>query len=277
MSLGVRAPRLQHADGESTWVVLRNTVERGCDTRIGLGTLRSCQTDRLHSTTPRSCKLPPDSVPSRTRLEAGGKGEPPEALGRNVRGHGTNMLVENNRVRVAASTVGKVAKPTVDEDTRPEVTADVETRRPVCDRYHRKDLASTRREREEVDPIAVTRDLSREGGTDEVRIASAVTGQRRLLSSVPSRSGTMRHHELLAGPRPAQEERSVGPPRPSGVHHSGQVLEVVSRYADARASGGGKRLENHVARQRLGGSPRMQNRGHDLVHRGPGGLGAASG
>jgi hypothetical protein len=58
MSLGVRAPRLQHADGESTWVVLTNTVERGCDARIGLGTLCSCQTDRLHSTTPRSCKLP---------------------------------------------------------------------------------------------------------------------------------------------------------------------------------------------------------------------------
>ena len=33
---GVAAPRLQHGDGEATWVLLRDAIARGCDTRIGL-------------------------------------------------------------------------------------------------------------------------------------------------------------------------------------------------------------------------------------------------
>ncbi len=34
--LGVVAPRLQHGDGEATWVLLRDAIRRGLDTRIGL-------------------------------------------------------------------------------------------------------------------------------------------------------------------------------------------------------------------------------------------------
>ena len=34
--LGLTAPRLQHGDGEATWVLLRDAVRRGIDTRIGL-------------------------------------------------------------------------------------------------------------------------------------------------------------------------------------------------------------------------------------------------
>jgi uncharacterized protein (DUF849 family) len=34
--LGVTAPRLQHGDGEATWVLLRDAIRRGIDTRIGL-------------------------------------------------------------------------------------------------------------------------------------------------------------------------------------------------------------------------------------------------
>jgi uncharacterized protein (DUF849 family) len=34
--LGVAAPRLQHGDGDATWVLLRDAVHRGLDTRIGL-------------------------------------------------------------------------------------------------------------------------------------------------------------------------------------------------------------------------------------------------
>jgi uncharacterized protein (DUF849 family) len=34
--LGVEAPRLQHGDGEATWVLLRDAIARGIDTRIGL-------------------------------------------------------------------------------------------------------------------------------------------------------------------------------------------------------------------------------------------------
>ena len=33
---GVAAPRLQHADGASTWVVIADAVQRGLDTRVGL-------------------------------------------------------------------------------------------------------------------------------------------------------------------------------------------------------------------------------------------------
>jgi uncharacterized protein (DUF849 family) len=33
---GIAAPRLQHGDGESTWVLLADAVRRGIDTRIGL-------------------------------------------------------------------------------------------------------------------------------------------------------------------------------------------------------------------------------------------------
>jgi hypothetical protein len=34
--LGLTAPRLQHGDGEATWVLLTDAVQRGLDTRIGL-------------------------------------------------------------------------------------------------------------------------------------------------------------------------------------------------------------------------------------------------
>jgi uncharacterized protein (DUF849 family) len=34
--LGLRAPRLQHGDGEATWVLLTDAIRRGIDTRIGL-------------------------------------------------------------------------------------------------------------------------------------------------------------------------------------------------------------------------------------------------
>jgi len=32
----LRVPRLQHGDGEATWVLLRDAIARGWDTRIGL-------------------------------------------------------------------------------------------------------------------------------------------------------------------------------------------------------------------------------------------------
>jgi uncharacterized protein (DUF849 family) len=34
--LGLTAPRLQHGDGEATWVLLTDAIRRGLDTRIGL-------------------------------------------------------------------------------------------------------------------------------------------------------------------------------------------------------------------------------------------------
>jgi uncharacterized protein (DUF849 family) len=34
--LRLTAPRLQHGDGEATWVLLRDAIRRGIDTRIGL-------------------------------------------------------------------------------------------------------------------------------------------------------------------------------------------------------------------------------------------------
>ena len=34
--LGITAPRLQHGDGEATWVLLVDAIRRGLDTRIGL-------------------------------------------------------------------------------------------------------------------------------------------------------------------------------------------------------------------------------------------------
>lgn len=34
--LGLAAPRLQHGDGEATWVLLADAIRRGLDTRIGL-------------------------------------------------------------------------------------------------------------------------------------------------------------------------------------------------------------------------------------------------
>ena len=34
--LGLRVPRLQHGDGEATWVLIRDAVRRGMDTRVGL-------------------------------------------------------------------------------------------------------------------------------------------------------------------------------------------------------------------------------------------------
>jgi hypothetical protein len=33
---GLAAPRLQHGDGEATWVLLADAIRRGLDTRIGL-------------------------------------------------------------------------------------------------------------------------------------------------------------------------------------------------------------------------------------------------
>jgi uncharacterized protein (DUF849 family) len=33
---GVRAPRLQHGDGELTWILIEDAVRRGLDTRVGL-------------------------------------------------------------------------------------------------------------------------------------------------------------------------------------------------------------------------------------------------
>jgi uncharacterized protein (DUF849 family) len=35
-ALGVEAPRLQHGDGEATWVLIADAVRRGLDTRVGL-------------------------------------------------------------------------------------------------------------------------------------------------------------------------------------------------------------------------------------------------
>jgi len=32
----VRAPRLQHGDGELTWILIEDAVRRGLDTRVGL-------------------------------------------------------------------------------------------------------------------------------------------------------------------------------------------------------------------------------------------------
>jgi uncharacterized protein (DUF849 family) len=34
--LGIDAPRLQHGDGDATWVLIEDAVRRGCDTRVGL-------------------------------------------------------------------------------------------------------------------------------------------------------------------------------------------------------------------------------------------------
>jgi uncharacterized protein (DUF849 family) len=34
--LGVTAPRLQHGDGEATWILIEDAVRRGIDTRVGL-------------------------------------------------------------------------------------------------------------------------------------------------------------------------------------------------------------------------------------------------
>jgi hypothetical protein len=34
--LGLTAPRLQHGDGDATWVLIRDSVRRGLDTRVGL-------------------------------------------------------------------------------------------------------------------------------------------------------------------------------------------------------------------------------------------------
>ena len=39
---GVTAPRLQHGDGEATWVLLRDAIRRGIDTRIGLEDTVDC-------------------------------------------------------------------------------------------------------------------------------------------------------------------------------------------------------------------------------------------
>lgn len=33
---GVGAPRLQHGDGELTWILIEDAVRRGLDTRVGL-------------------------------------------------------------------------------------------------------------------------------------------------------------------------------------------------------------------------------------------------
>jgi uncharacterized protein (DUF849 family) len=33
---GVKAPRLQHGDGDATWILIEDAFRRGCDTRVGL-------------------------------------------------------------------------------------------------------------------------------------------------------------------------------------------------------------------------------------------------
>jgi uncharacterized protein (DUF849 family) len=33
---GIAAPRLQHGDGDATWVLIEDAVRRGLDTRVGL-------------------------------------------------------------------------------------------------------------------------------------------------------------------------------------------------------------------------------------------------
>ncbi len=33
---GVQPPRLQHGDGEATWVLIEDAIARGIDTRVGL-------------------------------------------------------------------------------------------------------------------------------------------------------------------------------------------------------------------------------------------------
>ena len=33
---GVAAPRLQHGDGEATWILIEDAARRGLDTRVGL-------------------------------------------------------------------------------------------------------------------------------------------------------------------------------------------------------------------------------------------------
>ena len=34
--LGIGAPRLQHGDGDATWVLIADAARRGLDTRVGL-------------------------------------------------------------------------------------------------------------------------------------------------------------------------------------------------------------------------------------------------
>jgi hypothetical protein len=34
--LGLDAPRLQHSDGEATWILIDDAIGRGIDTRVGL-------------------------------------------------------------------------------------------------------------------------------------------------------------------------------------------------------------------------------------------------
>src|SRR5438034_1152181 len=34
--VGLTAPRLQHGDGEATWVLIEDAIRRGIDTRVGL-------------------------------------------------------------------------------------------------------------------------------------------------------------------------------------------------------------------------------------------------
>jgi hypothetical protein len=33
---GLTAPRLQHGDGEATWILIDDAIRRGCNTRVGL-------------------------------------------------------------------------------------------------------------------------------------------------------------------------------------------------------------------------------------------------
>lgn len=47
---GVQAPRLQHGDGEATWILIEDAVRRGLDTRVGLeDTLYLPDGSRAHS------------------------------------------------------------------------------------------------------------------------------------------------------------------------------------------------------------------------------------
>lgn len=62
---GARAPRLQHGDGESTWILIEDAVRRGLDTRVGLE-------DTLHLPDGRRARGNAELVSAAGYLGAGG-------------------------------------------------------------------------------------------------------------------------------------------------------------------------------------------------------------
>lgn len=52
---GITAPRLEHGDGEATWVLVAHAIQRRVDTRIGLEDTTSDPTGRGPPATPRWC------------------------------------------------------------------------------------------------------------------------------------------------------------------------------------------------------------------------------